>query len=281
MTGSKMTSLEEFVKALLRCTICNEFMQPHIRLCTNGHSACNTCVEKYSKCVKCKYPFLTTRNKALEELASEVNVKCDICGISFSAGKTLEHRNQCQLINPDYKIYKCLKEIIRENYSKFNCPWSGCLDEIFGHFRKDHPTSVYETKIAVPTRFEWKLPFSQDQLDINVLLVNNDKFIQFVFFEYQTNILHFIVSNITNKRKFIFQIQMNENKLIGKTTPITVSSFVEIRTLIRTLHNPVTVNVAKGTSKQNNDFKDYQRPIAWVLTIYNSVGENIYSELRS
>lgn len=131
---------------------------------------------------------------------------------------------------------------------------------------------MYETKIGVPTRFEWKLPFSQDQLDINVLLVNNDKFIQFVFFEYQTKNLHFIVSNITNKRKFEFQIQM-KNKLIGETTPITVSTFVEIRTLIQKLHNPVTINVAKGTSKQNNDFKDYQRPITWALTINNSDGE--------
>lgn len=97
LTGHKMTSLEEFVKGLLQCTICNEYMQSHIRLCSSGHSACNPCAEKYLKCVKCKYPFLTTRNKALEELAAEVDVKCDICGIGFKISQILQHRKMCQV----------------------------------------------------------------------------------------------------------------------------------------------------------------------------------------
>lgn len=64
----------------------------------------------------------------------------------------------------------------------------------------------------------------------------------------------------------------NDSKLIGETlpSPININSFVEIRALIRNLENLVTVNVGKGTSKQNNDFKDYQRPITWKLIIKNS-----------
>ena len=60
----------------LKCPVCEEFAIPPIKLCKTGHIICLICREKEDKCSVCGEGFTNTRNFALENIVSALQVKC-------------------------------------------------------------------------------------------------------------------------------------------------------------------------------------------------------------
>lgn len=64
--GTKQISL---ILRELECPVCVNYMIPPIRLCTNGHSLCEPCRFKLTKCPICNGKFTEVRNRSLETVS--------------------------------------------------------------------------------------------------------------------------------------------------------------------------------------------------------------------
>lgn len=88
----KTEGLKSYLLQQLECPICFKYMSPPIRMCSKGHSTCDSCTKKFQTCTKCQYPFLTTRNLALEAISFEVEIKCPVCQKTFTSQIFYQHK---------------------------------------------------------------------------------------------------------------------------------------------------------------------------------------------
>lgn len=77
----------------LECKICMTYMGPPIRQCETGHSICEPCMRKLSRCPLCQANFSDARNISLETLARKMHYPCINAKLGCNARSTLEHRD--------------------------------------------------------------------------------------------------------------------------------------------------------------------------------------------
>jgi hypothetical protein len=58
----------------LECPVCLEYMTPPITMCSSGHSLCQACRPRLTRCPTCRRPLLGIRNYALEHLARDLQL---------------------------------------------------------------------------------------------------------------------------------------------------------------------------------------------------------------
>lgn len=58
----------------LECPVCLEYMTPPITMCSSGHSVCQACRPRLTRCPTCRRPLLGIRNYALEHLARDLQL---------------------------------------------------------------------------------------------------------------------------------------------------------------------------------------------------------------
>lgn len=108
----------------LECPVCTNYMAPPIRQCTTGHSICERCRNKLSKCPLCQETFTQARNLTLESLASKMRYPCLNRNAGCRAKLALNERDTHE-ISCSYNNFKCAVE---------RCSWSGQYDQIAMHW---------------------------------------------------------------------------------------------------------------------------------------------------
>jgi hypothetical protein len=113
--------------------VCKEYSKPPIRLCENGHTICNICRYKVTKCPTCRAAFVNTRNLALEDLAAQVMYPCKYrsygCTETFKHYKIFGHEAICR-----YSPQVCPVTKLAIG----NCSWTGIYSDIKGHLKENH-----------------------------------------------------------------------------------------------------------------------------------------------
>lgn len=120
----------------LKCPICHDYFSPPIYQCSNGHSFCNTCIDKFKECIECSSPISNKcRNINLERILESIESICRFngCGMRVLLYNKLSHEAVCDY-NP-----------------AMSCVFSDCLWE--GEGLVDH----LKTKHAVK---EFEMPFN-------------------------------------------------------------------------------------------------------------------------
>lgn len=118
----------------LQCPICVEYFAVPIHQCDSGHSICNSCSARTSKCPSCRANISRKlRNYHLEQqlLTIEYNCKFEGCGLNMQLAVRLEHEAQCPF-NP---TLTCLLQ---------NCKWSGSKKALAGHLGNKHKIPHYD-----------------------------------------------------------------------------------------------------------------------------------------
>lgn len=258
-----MEVLKDQVLQQLTCPICYKFMSPPIRMCTKGHSTCELCTKKYQTCAKCKYPFLTTRNIALEALSFETTIQCNKCKKNFSSERLYHH--QCTTLKENNEeieenVYHCRIMKLDKNYNKEQCKWTGFTTDINEHFLNKHLTNHFV--LSDGHTFKWKLPFAQDQENISVVVKDNYFFLQEIFYEHKTKMLYFFVFDINkaNVRNYRFQIlipKKNKRSFEGSV----LKKYEKIHNL-KHQENILEIDVEVFDMKKD-------REIIWILLINN------------
>lgn len=115
----------------LECPVCTKYMSPPIRQCSTGHSICEECRNKLSKCPLCKENFTDAKNLSLEALASKMHYPCinkDAgCKAKLPFNDRVKHEASCK-----YKHFKCGLD---------KCSWSGNYCEIESHWQRKKTAS--------------------------------------------------------------------------------------------------------------------------------------------
>ncbi|KAG5895770.1 hypothetical protein JTB14_001618 [Gonioctena quinquepunctata] len=87
------------IKNLLRCPVCEDYMSPPIFTCNTGHTMCNICKPRITKCPTCEAPFGTARNFALEEASESVELPClyatEGCNFIGNVNRIIRHHSTC------------------------------------------------------------------------------------------------------------------------------------------------------------------------------------------
>lgn len=122
---------QSFVRSLLECPVCCEYMTGRVRLCVMGHSICDPCfanlVHSKRPCPLCRKPLNSTsaRNFFLENLAALCRFKCKFaergCEQDVEGFMLDIHMKQCQfryeLSVSCYQRY-CIMHTYVHNYHK-------------------------------------------------------------------------------------------------------------------------------------------------------------------
>jgi len=114
------------------CPICKEDMNAPIHLCKAGHSICNTCRLKLTKCPICQADYTGSRNYTMETMIEEM----------------FRPRKQRKL--EEKKYLKCLIP---------QCPMVGTLADVTEHVKNFHRAEIMNDR---------RYKFNTDQLDFAV-----------------------------------------------------------------------------------------------------------------
>lgn len=68
------SQISKSLQDALECPVCLEYMIPPITMCSSGHSLCQACRPRLTRCPTCRQPLLGIRNYALEHLARELQL---------------------------------------------------------------------------------------------------------------------------------------------------------------------------------------------------------------
>lgn len=251
-----MSAFRKQVLAQLQCKVCFNYMIPPIRICSKGHSACDNCANKFRTCVTCKYPFLTTRNYALEEISNEMDIECTKCRNFYPLQKFQTHMETCEA-----NVFQCKKEILHENYLKKICKWMGSGNEIVKHFEEHHKESLF--KMDGQKSFQWVLPYKQDQVDVNLICMGENNFLHFVYYDYSNGKVCFSLADISeNEESFSYEVHVNDgaNRMVYKR---------KVDDRIKTQSEMINDN--ERIEVFLDDFTDYnvnKRVISWVLIVH-------------
>ncbi|KAJ3657072.1 hypothetical protein Zmor_016104 [Zophobas morio] len=114
----------------LECPVCKDIMREPIFQCLTGHSICQSCRNKLSKCPTCRKGFSqeNIRNFSLEALIPFVQYECVYrqfgCTSMFLGSEIDEHEDGCT-----YQTYECPMN---------KCEFKGNFSSCRNHFKVDH-----------------------------------------------------------------------------------------------------------------------------------------------
>ncbi|CAG7718394.1 unnamed protein product [Allacma fusca] len=102
------TPKREDLLPLLECPVCLNLPLPPIRTCYQGHTICNNCSQKVSRCPLCQKPIGIGRNFFAEDFLSRSVVKCkyaqDGCNLRLHGANLKMHLNVC-----NFRPIKCAR----------------------------------------------------------------------------------------------------------------------------------------------------------------------------
>jgi len=137
---SQFTRVEQSLLNQLECPVCVEYMKPPIMLCGNGHNICNTCKRKVPHCPTCREQFLSTRNVALEALATEVKYPCTYrdygCREMYKLDLIGGHQQKCQYIPQPCPVNKL---------NIGTCTWTGISSSMMSHLKQAHNPVIMDS----------------------------------------------------------------------------------------------------------------------------------------
>lgn len=111
----------------------SDISTPKIRQCKTGHSFCQVCVVKHSKCSVCHQDFTNTINYALMQIRSETLRACRnkviYCNFKGFPIQVLQHEAFCHPYECPFKLSD-------------NCPVVGDKKGLIQHCLKQHPQLI-------------------------------------------------------------------------------------------------------------------------------------------
>lgn len=113
----------------LECPVCSTYMAPPIRQCTTGHSICEKCRFKLSKCPLCEGSFTEAKNLSLETLAAQIKYPCvnHGCDVKLSLVNREYHEKNCS-----HRGFSCAMP---------QCGWVGPQNSIAAHWNEKKITT--------------------------------------------------------------------------------------------------------------------------------------------
>lgn len=113
------------------CSVCFNYMQPPINMCSNGHLYCESCFNKITQCPMCRGCKQGARNLCLERLFEKLHFPCNYAdaGCTFEGlGPAMRmHEGECAR-----KQYFCPFAFTHE------CTWDGTPRQLERHARNEH-----------------------------------------------------------------------------------------------------------------------------------------------
>uniref|UniRef100_H0Y0B7 E3 ubiquitin-protein ligase n=1 Tax=Otolemur garnettii TaxID=30611 RepID=H0Y0B7_OTOGA len=139
---SAATPSSGFLRSLLECPVCFDYVLPPIHQCRQGHLVCISCRQKLTSCPTCREPLGSIRNLVMDKVAYSLTFPCKYavfgCGTTLSPAEKAEHEKVC-----DFKPYSCPCPNVL-------CPWEGSLDAVMPHLRRQHGSvTALEGQIAI------------------------------------------------------------------------------------------------------------------------------------
>ena len=130
-------ALDEALLSDLECPVCMQYMVPPIKLCTNGHNICSTCVGSVQRCPTCRAQFSEIRNVALENIVRRQKYPCANREHGCLEFLPIEHINEHIAVCMHGKI-KCPFQV------NCNCSWQGFKSDLKGHAEAAHPACYFD-----------------------------------------------------------------------------------------------------------------------------------------
>lgn len=164
-------SLENPDRAML-CPICLETMTVPIMQCERGHSMCGNCITetKITLCPCCRGSLSKPiRNHQLEDLIQGLKdvLKINCCFSKKGCKYVLNQKEKdAHELECKHRFFKCGGKL----FNKWNCNWTGDLDDIYKHFKQSHP---YHTLMEYRTEANMKISFLEDFSDIQIISFHN------------------------------------------------------------------------------------------------------------
>ncbi|CAH0564812.1 unnamed protein product [Brassicogethes aeneus] len=150
---------------IMQCPICLETMKSPITQCMGGHSMCGDCIKanNITKCPTCRGAISKIRNFQLEQLIEGIQkvlkLQCCYhskgCTYSLSVAKKESHELECK-----YRNFICEGH----KFAKWKCQWSGTLEEMYKHFKKDHINQQLSFKSEADMKFDLSRNYSDVQM---------------------------------------------------------------------------------------------------------------------
>ncbi|CAH0561303.1 unnamed protein product [Brassicogethes aeneus] len=120
----------------LVCPVCLNYLYPPIKQCATGHTYCEDCFQKLTRCPECRAPKTEARSFVLERLYNKLTFPCKFydegCQVLAKGVNIKYHEDGCE-----YSMKRCP---LRFNN---NCKWQGKKLELDLHCKKDHSTNIY------------------------------------------------------------------------------------------------------------------------------------------
>ena len=133
----KSRAVDEDLLKDLECPVCMDYMEPPIKLCTNGHNICSKCRGSVTCCPTCRAEFSEIRNVALEHIVRRHEYPCANrqggCLEFFSIEHIAKHQARCV-----YGKIKCPLDYIQ------TCTWNGFKSEFKEHLREAHSYNLFQ-----------------------------------------------------------------------------------------------------------------------------------------
>jgi E3 ubiquitin-protein ligase SIAH1 len=244
------TLREDFLKEL-ECPVCMNYMAPPIWMCESGHSICESCRPKLNACPTCRQPFLSVRNKALENLSQLAKFPCPYksygCELVFAQEEVTEHQILCPFRSYDCPLSKA---------EGIMCLWSGILPDMKEHIKAHHRNRLTELdflKEVVIRKYRRDTKYSR------VIIACGEIFHQ--QFEVIGNVFYFVIQhvgpeNCESKFQYNFTMASREHAESVSLSFVARSYRVEIE---RIHQSGQCVKLFFGTVKnfldENNNFK--------------------------
>jgi hypothetical protein len=244
------TLSEDFLKEL-ECPVCMEYMVPPIRMCQSGHNICSTCRPKLRECPTCRQPFLTVRNKALENLSLLAKFQCPYrsygCQLVFGQEEITKHKVLCL-----YRPYNCPLS----KAEGIMCEWSGIRDDMKDHLHTQHRNRLTEIeflKEVLIRKYKREMKYSR------VIIACGEIFYQ--QFQVRDNVFYFVIQHVgpeeyDSKFQYNFTITSPEHAESVSFSFVAQSYTVDIDAIHRSGQCvKLFFDTVKNFLKENNNFK--------------------------
>lgn len=207
-----MESLQNILKEL-ECPVCSDYMLDEIVLCSEGHSICKKCKEKFDDshpdCPMCRKPLTGGRNYTLEKIASVCTYPCrhEGCLQVFTLKSLKEHEKNCV-----YNLQQCPLQFI-------GCTWEGKMEDLKNHIESKHSDCINDYKIISSKHSVYCATNTQ----IKVLYNKDDIFI--FFSSYTRDIGMYAAMCVGDKKKAQdYLLKINFKDQTGRGYQLSVSA---------------------------------------------------------
>lgn len=168
------------------------------------------------------------------------------------------------LKSPDNIMYKCKKTILLSNYQESVCKWSGTLYEYIRHIKQKHKASYFLMEKPIE-KFQWKLPYVGNQMDIGVFKHKLGHFLYEIIYKEDDAKLFFALSCIEHfcsDRNYLFELVLWNKYYTKVITCQTNANPTRNLKFIQEQSNCVVVN-----NKTIQKFIDSERMLQWYMQI--------------